>query len=107
MFIIYSIKMYIGYEPHGTRAYTLEFDFDTVAEFKQQFLKRFGNLSASNRVMRDKDRVVMLTKQIEHIEDILYWEKNVKVYSHWDIDIVFIHKNANGKRSEFYHIKNT
>lgn len=103
---MYRVKLYLGYYPFDQKKYTYEFEFTDIHDFQQQFLKRFGNTSATNRVENDRYTVKLLTWNIKNIKDIPDWGKQVRLDTAWNIEVIYINKDEQNTRTEIYHIKN-
>lgn len=105
---MYHIKLRVGFSPHFEHKDTYQFTFKDIPSFKDEFLKRFGNVVGSNRVMKDKPTVKKRTQMIQTIPDIVTWQQLVNSESHWTIQIVYLYESKphSNNRTEIYSIKN-
>lgn len=72
---------------YGTnRTAIFKFSASSLATFKTELLKRFGNLLGSNRVMTEKPHIKALIKNAINIDQLT---KQVNRSDHWRIKITY------------------
>lgn len=81
------IEITIGYGITPV-AHTIDFEFaDDPKDFQQAFLKRFGNISGTNKAEKHRKHVKQLTYHITHLDDLPHWVHMVNAQTTWRITI--------------------